>query len=319
MIYVACPAAIASGGPELLHQFAAKIRELGGEAVMYYPGKLPADPVVPRYREYGVPFTRSIADATADDVLVVPETLTGALYTNKRMRRYIWWLSVDNFFATTATTKRKTKIRRFFGLDRVYKVGEPGFHHLAQSQYAIDFLGRHGTTGVQYVSDYLNPAFLEAAVAANRPREDRVLYNPRKGMEFTQKLMAAAPEVKFVPIENMTPQQIAELMQSSKVYIDFGHHPGKDRMPRESAICGCCVITGLDGAAAFSEDLPIPGDFKFARADDSVAGIVAAIRRCLADFPAQSARFDDYRRFVLAELCRLGEQVRAFLASLRVA
>ncbi len=314
MIYIACPPALATGGPELLHQFAAKIRELGGEAAMYYPGREPADPVVPRYREYGVPFTRSIAAAGAADVLVVPETMTGELYTNQRMQRWIWWLSVDNFHAATQVTKRKARIRRFLGLDRVYKVGEVGFGHMAQSYYAIDFLARHGVTGVEYVSDYLNPAFLATAVAANRAREDRVLYNPKKGLDFTKKLMAAAPDVNFVPIENMTPQQIAELMQSSKVYIDFGHHPGKDRMPRESAICGCCVVTGLDGAAAFEQDLPIPADFKFPREDASVERIVACIRRCLADYPAQVARFAAYRDFILAEPEQFGAQVQAFLA-----
>lgn len=314
MIYVACPPALATGGPELLHQFAAKLRELGGEATMYYPGREPEDPVVPRYREYGVAFTRSIADAGTGDVLVVPETMTHELYTNKSMQRWVWWLSVDNYFAVAGLDRTRKKIRRFFGLDRVYKVGEIGFGHMAQSHYAIDFLARHGITDVEYVSDYLNPAFLTAALASNLARENRVLFNPKKGMVFTSKLMAAAPDVQFVPIENMSPPQIAELMQSSKVYIDFGHHPGKDRMPRESAICGCCVVTGLDGAAAFDKDLPIPRDFKFPREDASIERIVASIRRCLADYPSQVARFAPYRDFILAEPEQFGAQVQAFLA-----
>ena len=33
-----------------------------------------------------------------------------------------------------------------------------------------------------------------------------------------------------------------------QVYIDFGHHPGQDRLPREAVQCGCVVITGTRGS-----------------------------------------------------------------------
>ncbi|HEX4915800.1 MAG TPA: hypothetical protein VFV51_17700 [Vicinamibacterales bacterium] len=302
-----------------MHQFAAKIRELGGDATMYYPGREPVDPVVPRYRDYGVPFTRSIRDAGATDVLVVPETMTGELYTNTRMQRWIWWLSVDNYFDVAGFDKPRKRLRRWLGLDRVYRLGEPGFGHMAQSHYAIDFLRRHGIGNVEYVSDYLGAAFLETAVASNRKREDRVLYNPRKGFDFTRKLIAAAPDVRFVPIENMTPSQIAEVMQSSKVYIDFGHHPGKDRMPREAAICGCCVITSRNGSAGFHEDVPIPAAFKFQRDDESIPSVIDCIRLCLADYPGNLARFAQYRGAILAEPGQFESQVRAFLERIRIA
>lgn len=29
-------------------------------------------------------------------------------------------------------------------------------------------------------------------------------------------------------------------MRKAKVYIDFGFHPGKDRIPREAVMCGAC-------------------------------------------------------------------------------
>ena len=51
----------------------------------------------------------------------------------------------------------------------------------------------------------------------------------------------------------MTPEQVVDLMSESKVYIDFGNHPGKDRIPREAVINGCCVITGVRGSARFKE------------------------------------------------------------------
>ncbi|MGC8677909.1 MAG: hypothetical protein ACP5UF_06830 [Hydrogenobaculum sp.] len=61
----------------------------------------------------------------------------------------------------------------------------------------------------------------------------------------------------------MTRDQVIETLQKAKVYIDFGNHPGKDRIPREAAILGCCVITGKRGSATFFEDVPIPEEYKF--------------------------------------------------------
>ena len=46
------------------------------------------------------------------------------------------------------------------------------------------------------------------------------------------------------------------------IYIDFGHHPDKERLPREAAIHGCIVITGLCGSAANSQDVPLPNYLK---------------------------------------------------------
>lgn len=314
MIYVACPPAFVTGGPELLHQLAAKIRELGGAAMMYYPGDVPEDPVAPRFRSYDVPYTRSLKDANAKDVLIVPEVMTHLLFENKKLRRFVWWLSVDNYFASVATKRLKVKIKRKLGIGKVYELGMKGFGHLAQSYYAMDFLSKSGVPDAFYLSDYLNATFLESAAnASGRQKVSRVLYNPKKGLDFTRKIQAAAPDIEFVAIENMMPAQIAELMQSSRVYIDFGNHPGKDRIPREAAICGCCVITGLDGAAKFDPDLPIPPEFKTPRSDEFVPQVVESIRRCLTDYDQINRRFDPYREYIRAEPELFGRHVRALM------
>lgn len=317
MIYVACPPAFVTGGPELLHQLAAKIRELGGMAMMYYPGNQPEDPVAPRFRCYDVPYARSLREANADDVLIVPEVMTHLLFENRKLRRFIWWLSVDNYFASVATKKFKVKIKRKLGIGKVYEPGMKGFGHMAQSHYAMDFLEKNGVSDAVYLSDYLNPAFLASAGnAEGRQKVSRVLYNPKKGLEFTRKIQAAAPDIDFVAIENMTPVQIADLMQTSKVYIDFGNHPGKDRIPREAAICGCCVITGLDGAAKFERDLPIPAEFKSPKGDEFLPQIVENIRRCLANYDQVTRQFDAYREYIHAEPAMFGRHVKTLLEML---
>lgn len=61
-----------------------------------------------------------------------------------------------------------------------------------------------------------------------------------------------AQDLRWVPLIGMTTEEMRSCMSKSKVYIDFGNHPGKDRIPREAAISGCIVITGKRGAAAFA-------------------------------------------------------------------
>ena len=96
-------------------------------------------------------------------------------------------------------------------------------------------------------------------------RENVVLYNPVKGIEHTNEIInrCYGSNFTFVKIENLTRTEIRDLALQSKVYIDFGHHPGKDRIPREMAACGCIVITGNEGTAQSDIDVPIgPRKFK---------------------------------------------------------
>ena len=45
-----------------------------------------------------------------------------------------------------------------------------------------------------------------------------------------------AQDLRWVPLIGMTTEEMRSCMSKSKVYIDFGNHPGKDRIPREAAI-----------------------------------------------------------------------------------
>ncbi|MCX7738527.1 MAG: hypothetical protein N2Z80_03840 [Hydrogenothermaceae bacterium] len=61
-----------------------------------------------------------------------------------------------------------------------------------------------------------------------------------------------------------------DILKKAKVYIDFGNHTGKDRIPREAAMLECCVITGRRGIAKYREDVPIPENYKI---EDKVENI----------------------------------------------
>ena len=51
-------------------------------------------------------------------------------------------------------------------------------------------------------------------------------------------------------------------MNKTKIYIDFGYHPEKDKMPREVVLNNNC-ITNYKGSAKNKYDIPISKKFKF--------------------------------------------------------
>lgn len=203
--------------------------------------------------------TLKYAQTVVDDpsnILVIGESshrkpndvLRKTLNYYKRIKIYMYWLSYDfgdpqNFF------------------------DHPRVKHFAQCEYIASKLAEiDSSISVGRLSDFTTARFVrdialtdppaatrnsdvarKSDVARNsdaaRRRVARVLYNPAKD-KLTPLVFPQA-----VPIQQMTPEQVRELMLTSMVYCDFGHHPGKDRLPREAACCGLVVIVNRIGAA----------------------------------------------------------------------
>ena len=99
----------------------------------------------------------------------------------------------------------------------------------------------------------------------------------------------------------MTTEEVHRLLKESKVYVDFGNHPGKDRFPREAAISMCCIITGKRGSAKYYQDIPISDAYKFEDKDENVAAIAGQIRKCLNEYKKMACDFQVYRDFIYSE------------------
>lgn len=153
-----------------------------------------------------------------------------------------------------------------------------------------------------YLSDFLSHHFFERAREfQNIKKQDLVLYNPAKGGRFTAKIMKAATDLTWIPIQNMSPAEVADLLAKAKVYIDFGHHPGKDRFPREAALLNCCIITGKRGSAYYDEDVNIPGKYKIKDSKFNIGRITRLIRSCIQDYETHTKDFDHYRDLIRKE------------------
>ena len=77
--------------------------------------------------------------------------------------------------------------------------------------------------------------------------------------------------------------------------MDFGFHPGQDRLPREAAILKNCIITNKEGSAAIFQDVPIADEFKFNERKSSHEKIRVKIDQIFDSFPKELKKFERYR------------------------
>ncbi|MEP7154203.1 MAG: hypothetical protein ABI905_00415 [Betaproteobacteria bacterium] len=317
-VLVACPGNAMTAGPEAIHQLVADLVRLGQPAaVVYFPFDRTFDTAVP-YRKYHAPVVpyRDVAG----ELIVFPEIVTTYALKVRHAVAAIWWMSVNNFTCVRYGHPWRDKIRYFKYTLKGLRPwgGVQALKHLknfAQSDYAMKFLAGNGIDGV-LLSDaipvYTTPAYLQEVRGkrAMAVRSNRILFNPHKGKKITQQLIAAFPDWDFMPLAGYNREQLADIFLGSKMYMDFGHHPGKDRLPREAAIHGCCVITGLNGSAGNDIDVPIPAAYKFDTNDAAfVEKFGRQVQRLIEDFDHCSAEFDHYRDIISREQLEFDRQI----------
>ena len=319
-VYIVCPGLYHTGGAELLHQLCSQLISFGVDAYMYYylegSFNIKVYPVDDFYRKYHLPYVTEIED-TEHNIFVAYEGPTEFLYIPKKAQRVLWWLSADNYLGHLSNYFRALIQYRKLDLEPLGKFFffneiDNQTDHLAQSEYAKNFLLVNGVPEykIYMVEDYLNQAFLSRAAQVDLSRKENfVAYNPKKGFEVTSQLMNFAPDIDWRPIQNMTPEQVQELLARAKVYIDFGNHPGKDRIPREAAISGCVVITGKRGSAANDVDINIPAEFKFDERIATPQALIQKIRDVFDNFSAAHKKQAAYRARILDDKNRFANEV----------
>ena len=315
IIYIACPPNVSTGGPELLHQLTHILHKNKFNAKLLYTPIAKGDPIHENFKKYKSPYTFSVED-NEQNILIVPETRTYLLYRYKYIQKTIWWLSIDNYYHFIGL--RKNKIANFIGLLKYFRLDNEESKkmiacHFVQSRYAEDHLLKKGIRkgNIKPLSDYIRYNFIESSSQIDlNLKQDIILYNPKKGISFTKKLIKLAPNLKWTPIINMTPNEVEHLMSLSKVYIDFGNHPGKDRIPREAALLYNCVITNKKGSAAFDEDVPIPEKYKMDERIMNPSKIINIIKKCVDNYSNEIKNFEGYRLIIKEQEKIFNQQVQ---------
>jgi len=283
---VVCPGRFVTGGPEALHQLCHHLNQVPGvDASIHYTGGLDDSVVAEYWPHYEVqaepsPFVEGAS-------IVVPNNVDPrAFRVSGGGRKWVWWLA-----------GKRTLPLHVFG----------DCHHAFQSEYARRRLERLGYRGLM-LTDYLRATF-DAGAPAD-PKEDLIAYNGTKSALQMTRIRLARPRLACVPIRGLSHDEVRAVLARAKVYVDFGPHPGRDRMPREAALLGCVVVTNREGSAGLPEDVPLPEELKVEAAD--IRGAAERVQQALADYPRLHAALAPYRQWVRTQRDTFAAEVQAF-------
>jgi hypothetical protein len=327
-VLIFCPS-VKTGGPEALHQLGYQIAAHGGKARMvYYDFPVIAEgaalrceggpyPLVEHFAQYRPQALRETI-LGPDTLVVFPEPLsaTAVNFGGGGCQRALWWLSVDNALQGNPGLLNEEYRHTFFENRSLF--------HLYQSDYARAVLTHHKAQQCFALSDYTDPQFIYRSLmtandASPAARNDSVCFFPNKGRQLAERFIADSGSLRrpaeFLAIRDMTKAQVRDALFHARVYIDFGHHPGKDRVPREAAIAGAIVLLHAMGAANHFSDHPLPPEYHFTQ-DDVLSGrLHQRLDDILSDPETHFAAQQFYRQTILLEKELFDLQVRSFFFS----
>ena len=316
-IYIFCPANFETGGTELAHQLVDYLISKNIDAyIVYFDNNKIIDSDVPAgFRKYNIK-TKIVIDDEKDNVIVLPEVTFSFVNNFSNVQYVFWWMSVDNFFYKSSfrdyilflpflnslklifsRLKKRQNIFNGFSIKKLKNVKNKNLH-VYQSTYAKIFLLNKGFSNILPLSDYINSDFYKNEIQLSK-KKNQILYNPAKGYRTTKKIMKRLKDYEFIPLKNLKRYELSELFAKSKVYIDFGNHPGKDRLPREAVMHNCCVIVGKKGSALYFEDIPISKTFKIH--DRKINNIAFILKEVIENYDTYNSEFNFYRNRINKE------------------
>lgn len=323
-IFVLYHRGLRTGGPEALHQLVSTLRELGQDAYLVPHYTTASTPRVAQYSIYDAPEADAIEDIPGN-IVVVPETFIEDVFGFKHARKMIWWLSIDNgltFMGERMWQRSQagipTKIREtWVPFLRMLKHGDTPLQmrrrrdivHLVQSSYAWSFIASRLNTVPSLLSDFTPQG--EFGPANETKRNPRlVTYNPAKGAHIIDAVKKVCdPSIEWLPIQGMTRPEVVRALQTCGIYLDLGHHPGKDRMPREAALSGALAVVVRRGSGAYFADVPIPWEHKIMPDEQEVTATSAALPRLMENLSDEIRKQDAYRSAIHGERDRFRKEV----------
>ena len=289
-ILLMCPANNATGGTESIHNLAHNLNKLGANAKILYTGRDLSNPQPEVFKKYNVSY---ITEYPADfkGCVIFPEVYANRILEPqfKNIIAVVNWLGVDVYDWNNPVAKRGLYLQRRDAI------------HIANSEYAMQTLRSRGLNPVR-MWQVLNDDFynvLDNYNVLDKPnckRSNIVLFNPvhAKMTALQEEVMriATLKGITFLPIEGYTRQGVIDLFQHSKLYLDLGVFSGRERLPREAVMCGCCIITSNKGAAKDYKDNSIPDKYKV----DSVSDALNMIEYVLDNYATCVSDFEEYRQ-----------------------
>lgn len=352
-IGILCPKGAVTGGPEALHQLYAEIAKSGCHVRLFdseegYTRETPAQ----EYDSYGPLWAESDEEIAQLDFLIIPEVfshLSKKRFSGFKGEFVIWWLSVDNSGRLKPFTERTMKLSspsrhwvrgkpspmRHWG-NLAYAAVQQAFLlarslsgelqpvavkrslHIAQSFYAADFAKRAFGVDVQIVSDFIPDDSSELTAEQGPVVWNLVTFNGSKGAEFCKLVKDHCPELNFVALQGFSRKEVSRLLSISALYLDLGHFPGKDRLPREAAKLGTPVLISNRGAGGTLADFDLSQEFLVDLRTETPKGVGLRVSDIVASRERAALSQTAFAKTQRCDRQRFASQVLDFIESLEL-
>ncbi len=340
-IYIMAPANSFTGGPELLHQIAISIKKIFKvNPIMFYLPVKDHNPIHKQFKKYKLNFSNSIEDQS-QNILIIPEHYMFLKYSQKfkNIKKILWWLSLDNYFGykfkydynkfLRSIIKIPFNICNFFNKITKYQFGIFTIHdylrlfyknsklnnfvefqkinlHLSQSHYAYYYLKKY-FQNIKYLSDFQRSVIIKNFKKKKLKRN--IICYSNKSNDFLDYLKSNS-NFKMIKLIGYNDKQLINIFRKTKIYMDFGYHPGKDRMPREAVLFDNCIITNQKGSALNNLDIPIKNRYKFKEIQSNIPEIKKLIKKILNEYKNEIKNFKTYQKIVLREKFKFEKDLR---------
>ena len=265
--YILCPWA-ESGGPEGLHQLCYELVNLGKNAkiVYYHPwtDKIQSEysgKICGRYIQYsGIEsFTpENISDIDySNNIIVLPEVCR-IRHVEMFKKAKVVYLRLSNNTKETALDPQNYDSLTDPAFQNCYTACDPFLVYKR-----IKESNQYNMNNVFMLRPNINLSYIFPEKDLKKERKNVVLFSPARGKEHIDNIIKVSKnfdidfDIDFVPLQGMSQEELKNIISTSKLYVEFGHLPGPDRLSRESASGGCVVLMGKRGSGADQDDFPI--------------------------------------------------------------
>lgn len=277
--YILCPWG-ETGGPEGLHQLCYELVNLGvnSRVVYYHPWTDRVESehrneICGRYNQYSGVKSHTPDDISEldqpDNIIILPE-ICRKRHIELFKKAKVVFLRLSN--NTKESAPDPINYDSLF--DPIFKNCYTAcdssliYKRIEQSQF-------YDMSKVFMLTPNINISHIREEKELQNERNNVVLYNPAKGYNHILRILEISKkfnldiDIEFFPLVGMSQDELKNKIYASKVYIDFGHFPGKDRLSREAASGGCVVLLGKRGSGSDWDDFQVEEKIDWNESDDS--------------------------------------------------
>ena len=152
---------------------------------------------------------------------------------------------------------------------------------------------------IRILYDYLDQNIMDSS-KNNKINKKNIICYSHKSNNFIN-LIKDNLNFKFIKLHNFSQKQIINIFKKTKVYLDFGFHPGKDKMPREAALFDNCIITNKKGSAKNNIDIPIKKKFKIFEKHSNLVLLKKELNSIFNNYQREIKHFKSYKFKIINE------------------